>query len=281
MVPGALTTVSGLVVGAVLVPGLPHLLAARPAKGWQTLAQAMRDLGRDIRATGAESALVVSTQWLSVLGLQVQTRPKLIGKRVDENWHPYDFGTIDYSLQTDVPLAEAWIELLRREQFQTRATNHEHFPVDTGVITAMRLLDPDGTLRVAQVSLNLYGSFDAVGALGVTAVKAAETLHRKVVVIAVSMMSSDPLRTWIKPEEDRLSSSGHDEWNKRMLSLLEGGKPAEAAALQSQFAKEAKADSQFRALSFLIGSGCISGNAQVRAYAPIWGMGGAVISWLT
>ncbi len=269
------------VVGAVLVPGLPHLLAARPAKGWQALAQSMRDLGREIHATGAETALVVSTQWLSVLGLQIQTRPKLIGTRVDENWHPYDFGTIEYSLRTDVPLAEAWLELLRAKKFQARATNHEHFPVDTGVITAMRLLDPEGSLRIAQVSLNLYGSYNAVEALGATAVDAASSLERKVVLIAISMMSSDPLRTWIKPEEDRLSSSQHDEWNKRMLSLLAEGKLAEAIELQSQFAKEAKADSQFRALSFLAGSGCISGNANVRAYAPIWGMGGSVISWLT
>ena len=61
----------GGIVGAGLVPGLPHLLASKPAAGWTQLAEATRALGRELRAAGAESLMLVSSQWFSVLGLLV------------------------------------------------------------------------------------------------------------------------------------------------------------------------------------------------------------------
>jgi hypothetical protein len=65
-----------------------------------------------------------------------------------------------------------------------------------------------------------------------------------------------------------------------VLDLIAAGKADEALALQAEFTAAAQADAQMRPLFYLRGACDLSKNAKIRAYAPIWGMGGAVISWL-
>lgn len=271
---------NGAVVGAAFVPGMPHLLAGLPAPGWLGLANAARDVGRELRAAGVETLMVISSQWFSVLGLQVLTRPHLRGTRVDENWYSYDFGTIDYALRTDVEIADAWLAQLRGDGFQARPTDHPHFPIDTGLVVATRLLDPDGALSIAQASLNLYGTPESVERVGAAAARAANSCGRKVAVVAIATLSTLPHKTWIEFHQDKISSEHHDRWNRRMLDLIGAGRADEALALHAEFTAAAQTDAQMRPLFFLRGACGLSKNAKVRAYAPIWGMGGAVVSWL-
>lgn len=267
------------IVGAAFVPGLPHLLAGRPANGWMDLRHATEQLGRDLRAAGAETLMLVSTQWYSVLGLQVQMRPHLHGTRVDENWYTHDFGTLDFRLNTDTELASAWLTTLQGAGFQARPTDYPDFPIDTGCITAMRLLDPANQMRVAQVSLNLYGTPESVELVGRAAAEAARTTGRKVAVVAISALSSQPLNVFIGPGQDRIANPGHERWNRRILDLLAKGDVAEVFRLRADFARQAAADSQLRALSYLHGAVDIAVPADIRAYAPVWGMGATTICW--
>jgi 2-aminophenol/2-amino-5-chlorophenol 1,6-dioxygenase alpha subunit len=64
-----------------------------------------------------------------------------------------------------------------------------------------------------------------------------------------------------------------------MLDLLAAGRLEEALERSPDFAREAQADSQFRALAFLAGTGCLTHSADVRAYGPVWGTGAAVVHW--
>ena len=269
----------GGIVGAGLVPGLPHLLASKPAAGWTQLAEATRALGRELRAAGAESLMLVSSQWFSVLGLLVQTRPVLEGTRVDEPWYPYDFGTLDYKLRTDAALTDSWMQQLRSGGFQVRAVDHPHFPMDTGTVVASRLLDPEGELSIAGVSLNLYGDHASVERVGRAAREAAEASGRRVAIVGISALSAQPHRSWIEPSQDRISSPAHEQWNKRVLGLLEAGKFGELQSIRDKFIAETAADAQLRTVSFLHGAADLSRPAAVRAHAPVWGMGAAVISW--
>ena len=72
-------------VAAALVPGMPHLLAADPAPSWRELAAATRTVGDRLRERAVEAVLLLSTQWFTVLGHQVQCDPRLSGTRADEN----------------------------------------------------------------------------------------------------------------------------------------------------------------------------------------------------
>lgn len=267
------------VVGTVVVPGMPHLLASDPAPQWKLLADATREVGRRLRSERPDALLWLSTQWFTVLGHQFQVDPNPRGTHVDENWYSFDYGTIPYDLRMDVPLAERWATEAEAEGFQARRTRYEGFPVDTGTITARRLLDPDGELPLAQVSLNLYAEPDELTRLGVAAVRAAAGLGRRVGIVVVSGLSSGLLQRWIEPHEDRISDPGHDSWNRRMLDLLAAGRVRDALAQREGFAREAGADSQFRVLPYLVGTGAIGAPADVLEYGPVWGTGAAVVHW--
>jgi 2-aminophenol/2-amino-5-chlorophenol 1,6-dioxygenase alpha subunit len=266
---------------AALVPGLPHLLAAESAPGWQRLAQAMRELGDELRSLGVESLVVTSTQWISVLGVQVQMRPEIAGTRVDENWYRYDYGTLDHCLRTDVSVAERWLQALRSDGFQARPTDHPHFPIDTGIVVAARLLDPEGRFRIAQASLNLYGSADSVERLGAAAARAVEDEGRPAALVAIGGLSSHPLRAWIEPRQDAIASAADEAANQRVLTMLGQGDVAALFSERDAISRTAAMDGQLRTLAFLHGGAGLARPARVHAYSPVWGMGAAVISWLS
>ncbi len=270
---------SGTIAHMAFVPGLPHLLAANPAPGWRTLADGVKAVGNTMRAEGVESLLVISTQWISVLGIQVQVRPELQGTRVDENWYAFDFGTLPYALQTDVPLADAWLRSCRDAGFQARATQHPHFPIDTGVIVASRLLDPESRWPIAQASLNLYGSADDVALLGQSAREAIERCGRRVGVVAIGGLSSHPFRTWIEPTRDDISRASDARCNRQVLDSLTEGDFEGLARARDGLVQAAAMDGQLRTLSFLHGAGDLSRPGQLVAEGAIWGMGGAVVQW--
>jgi 2-aminophenol/2-amino-5-chlorophenol 1,6-dioxygenase alpha subunit len=265
--------------GAAIVPGMPQLLAADPAPSWAALAEAVRTTGEALRAARPDVLVVLSTQWFTVLGHQLQMDPNPQGTRVDENWYAYDYGTLAYDLQVDVEFTERWAQEIERDGFQARRTHYEDFPIDTGTVATRPLLDPGSQIPIALVSCNLYADAQDLGSLAAAALRSAAATGRRVAFLAVSGLSSGLIQRWIEPGEDAIEAPGHDRWNRRMLDLLAAGKLDDALALREEYAREAQADSQFRALAFLAGTGCLTGPADVRAYGPIWGTGAAVIHW--
>jgi 2-aminophenol/2-amino-5-chlorophenol 1,6-dioxygenase subunit alpha len=273
------TTTSSAFAGAVLLPGMPQLLAQEPTPVWTGLVQSARTAGERLRAAGAEALVVISTQWFTVLGHQVQLDERMVGTRVDENWYDFDYGTMDYDFRTDVALAEQWAKEIEACGLEARRTSYAHFPVDTGVILATSLLDPHGQLPIAQVSCNLYAGVEDIATLGKAVLRAAEALDRRVGLVAVSGLSSALTQRWIEPQEDRIEEPAFEEWDRRILRLLAAGDLAEVMRLREQYARDAQADSQLRALAFLEGTGQLMSPADVLGYGPLWGTGGAVVHW--
>lgn len=265
--------------GAALVPGMPQLHASRPAESWRALAEATRRTGEDLRAARPDLLVVLSTQWFTVLGHQLQMDPRPSGTRIDENWYAYDYGTLSYDFRVDVPFTELWAQEIEGVGFQARRTLYEGFPIDMGVVSALPLLDPARSLPVAMVSTNLYADSVEIERLAACALRAAHRSGKSVVFVAISGLSSGLTQRWIQPEEDSIELDGHDRWNRRLLDLLRKGRLDEALGLSEEYGREAQADSQFRGLAFLAGTGCLDGPAEVRAYGPIWGTGAAVIHW--
>jgi 2-aminophenol/2-amino-5-chlorophenol 1,6-dioxygenase subunit alpha len=263
------------VVAAALVPGMPQLLAAEPAPSWAELAAAAREVGDRLRRLDVQAVLLLSTQWFTVLGHQVQCDPRLTGSRTDENWYRYDYGKLRHDLRIDVELAHAWADAVDAAGMQARRTRYDGFPIDTGTVTASRLLDPDGRGRWAIVSCNLYADPSAMGAVARAGVRAAG--DRRVAVVAVSGLSSGLIPRWITPDQDRFENAEHDRWNRKVLDAIRAG--ADVGALIPEYARVAQVDSQFRAHAFLAGSGVVDGPGEVLAYGPVWGTGAAVVWW--
>lgn len=270
---------TGVVVGAVLLPGMPHMLATDAAPSWKSLAEAARSAGERLRASEPDAVVVLSTQWFTVLGHQFQHHPNPRGTYVDENWYPYDYGHLTYDYPVDVDLVERWASETERAGMQARLTRYDGFPIDTGTIVAGRLLDPDGRMPVAQVSCNLYAPAETMVRIGDLAVTAAGGLGRRIAIVAVSGLSSGLIQRWIEPDEDHLYDATHDRWNTRILDLLAAGAVDEVLARRDAYAQAAAVDSQGRALAFLAGTGIADLQADVLTYGPVWGTGAAVVCW--
>ncbi|MEU5903123.1 2-amino-5-chlorophenol 1,6-dioxygenase subunit alpha [Micromonospora sp. NPDC047527] len=269
---------TGIIAGALL-PGMPHLLAEKPAQCWADLANAARDVGDRLRRLKPDVVLLLSTQWFTVLGHQFQCDPNPRGEHVDENWYAYDYGLLRYDLRFDVPFTERWADQVQKDGMQARRTRYDGFPIDTGTIVTSALLDPGRELRWSQVSCNLYADAQTLADVGAAGAAAAREAGVRAAVVVVSGMSSGLIQQWIEPHEDHIGDPAHDRWNRRVLDLLTAGKVDEALKIREDFARQAQADSQFRALAFAAGAGAATGPAQLHGYGPLWGTGGAVLSW--
>ncbi|GAA5142959.1 DODA-type extradiol aromatic ring-opening family dioxygenase [Pseudonocardia adelaidensis] len=264
---------------AALVPGMPHMLAADAAPSWARLRDATRRTGDRLRAAGVETLVMVSTQWFTVLGHQVQTDPHLVGEHCDENWYGYDYGRQRYDITVDTELAFGWADAIDARGLQSRKTRYECFPVDNGTVTAMNLLDPEHRFRLALVSCNLYAGVDAMRVLGKAAAAAASQLGRRIGVVAVSGLSSGLIQQWISPGEDRIADD-HEAWDRRMLDLVISRKHDDVLELREEYARAAQVDSQLRVYPFLAGTGVDTlESCELLEYGPIWGTGAAVVNW--
>ena len=88
------------VVRGYIVPGRPHpLLAADQAEPWKRLREGFEAARREIEQTEADLLILYSTQWLSVIGHQIQAMPEPEWTLVDPEWH--ELGSMPYKLRMD------------------------------------------------------------------------------------------------------------------------------------------------------------------------------------
>ncbi|RKZ16027.1 hypothetical protein DRQ53_07380, partial [bacterium] len=76
------------IVRGYIVPGRPHpLLCPQEAEPWQLLREGFDKVRQEIEATDADLILFYSTQWISIIGHQVQADPEPEWTLVDPEWH--------------------------------------------------------------------------------------------------------------------------------------------------------------------------------------------------
>ena len=266
------------VVAALLVPGSPLPLLGRDNPPWGDIAKGLDAAGASLRAANPDVLLIYSTQWLAVLDQLWQTRPRVRGVHVDENW--YEFGDIDYDLKIDTELAEACVAACRSIGVKARGVSYDGFPIDTGSIVASRFLDPDGTYPVVLAANNVYHDWEQTAKLGEMAATRAVRLGRRVAVIGVGGMSGSIFRREIDPASDHIAGESEDEWNRRVLDLMAKGDASALKALIADYAREARVDMGFKHFAWVLGAmGGRFHSATVHAYGPIYGSGAAVVEF--
>ena len=79
---------SGEILQGLIVPGYPHpLLAPEANDGYAKLRAGFERARDDIQKSGADLLLVYSTQWISIIGHQMQADPQPVWTLVDPEWH--------------------------------------------------------------------------------------------------------------------------------------------------------------------------------------------------
>jgi 2-aminophenol/2-amino-5-chlorophenol 1,6-dioxygenase alpha subunit len=263
---------------AYLVPGQPHIfLAPGKNEGWAKLKHAYEALGQQIAKSGAELLLIYSTQWFSVIGHLFQTDPKPTWTLVDQNW--YDLGEIPYEFRVDPEFGKLYAKICKEHGMQAATVAYHGFPIDTGTVVALKLLNPDNAIPASVVSCNIYAEREETRALGYAARAAIEAYGKKTIVVVVTNLSNRYEVGDIDPAHDRISSQKDDEWNRKILEMLGEGRLEDVAQVARDFAREANADMGFKAIWWL---GAVMGehnkyDGKVWEYQPVWGTGCAIV----
>jgi 2-aminomuconate deaminase len=162
---------------------------------------------------------------------------------------------------------------------QAATVAYHGFPIDTGTVVALKLLNPNNAIPASIVSCNIYAEREETRALGFAARAAIETYGKKTIVVVVTNLSNRYEVAEIDPAHDRISSQKDDEWNRKILEMLGEGRLEDVAQVARDFAREANADMGFKAIWWL---GAVMGennkyDGKVWDYQPVWGTGNAIV----
>jgi 2-aminophenol/2-amino-5-chlorophenol 1,6-dioxygenase alpha subunit len=210
------------------------------------------------------------------LGQSVQTRPKLHGLHVDENW--YDIASLEFDFEIDSALAENLLVNSRRAGLQVRAVDYEGFPIDTGTIVANTLLNKS-RIKTGMYSCCVYSDYAETVKIGELVADAAMKLEGKTAIVAVSGLSGRYFTDMIDYKNDAIRDPNDDQWNQKLLASMNEGHWQNVAAMRDEYARRTKADMGLKALGFLEGAGaCRPGRRLVtKTYGAIYGTGAAVM----
>jgi 2-aminomuconate deaminase len=169
--------------------------------------------------------------------------------------------------------------VVKRHGLQASTVNYHGFPIDTGTVVALKLLNPDNAIPASIVSCNIYAEREETRLLGRAAREAIDAYGKKTIVVVVTNLSNRYEVAEIDPSNDRISSMKDDEWNRKILEMLGEGRLEDVAQVAREFGREANADMGFKAIWWLA---ALTGennryDGRVWDYQPVWGTGNAIV----
>ena len=141
----------------------PHpqpLLSPDASEGYGKLRDAFETCRKRIEESEADLILVYSTTWPSIIGHQIQGHPEPEWVHVDDDFHY--LGSMPYKFKMDTEFAEKFRESAESRGLQSRTVSYDGFPIDTGSIVALKLLNPDNRIPACIVSSNMYANLSLI-----------------------------------------------------------------------------------------------------------------------
>jgi 2-aminophenol/2-amino-5-chlorophenol 1,6-dioxygenase alpha subunit len=263
------------IVAAFLFPGLPHPMVKPEIAPWGRLASAARAASAALDAHAPDTIVMYSTQWIAVLDQLWQTRPRVTGVHIDENW--YDWGDLPFDIRIDTEFAQACIARSDNIGVRSRPVDYDGFPVDTGTIVAQHFLNATQDRPLVVTTNNLYHDWALTERLGGLVREVALEEGKKVAVVGVGGLSARMFRSPIDPAADRFADQADDAANREILGLLEKGDTDAVRAAAARIGGAIPVDSGLKHLAFITGAlGGHIGGAHVHGYEPVYGTGAAI-----
>ncbi|MBX2803000.1 MAG: hypothetical protein KTR31_35280 [Myxococcales bacterium] len=268
------------VVYGLLVPGIPHpLLCPEKSDNYQRLHDAFAAARQALLATKPDLLLVYSTMWPSVIGHQIQADPEPTWVHVDELFH--DLGSIPYTFRIDADFAHQLRDRCEERGLMARTVAYHGFPIDTGSVVALKLLNPDNAVPAVILSSNVYSDRAETIVFGKACREAIEEAGRRVAVVVVGTLSNRLFTDWVDPEEDRVHSLKDDEWNQKILEFLGEGRLEDTAQLSREIHRQIRVQKVVNFKSMWFWSAVMGQHnryeGNVFAYGALHGTGAAVV----
>jgi 2-aminophenol/2-amino-5-chlorophenol 1,6-dioxygenase alpha subunit len=262
-----------------IVPGKPQpLLSPDACTAWSKIRAAFDRVRKEIERSDADLILLYSTQWFSILGHQIQADPEPKWTLVDQEFH--ELGEMPYEFRMDAEFGKLYAEKARARGLHARSIAYHGFPIDTGTVVALKLLNPSNRLPASVVSCNMYADRAETLVLGKAAGDALRESGKKAIAIGVTALSNRMHTDIVLPEDDHISAGKDDEWNRKILEILGEGRLEDVAQHAREFAAEANGDQKLKAiwwLSALMGQHN-QYQGEVYEYQPLYGTGAALVS---
>ena len=269
------------IVMGIWGPPHPHpLLAPEKNEGWGKLRAAYDRLRERIEESEADAIIVYSTTWPSVIGHQVQCRENPEWTHVDDDFHA--LGSMPYSFKVDVDLAKGIVEAGEKRGLHMRGVDYRGFPIDTGSIVALSLLNPDNRLPMTILSSNMYANRAETIVLGKATTDVLKAQGKKAVAVVVASLSNRMFTKHIEPQDDRIHSQKDDEWNRKILEFFAKGRLEDISQLSRDIHSQIRVQKvvAFKPAWWLASTMGQHNRyeGEVLAYEALHGSGGAVIS---
>lgn len=267
-------------VYGVLVPGLPQPLLSPDANpGYARLRDAFARARQEILAHEPDLLLVYSTMWPSIIGHQIQADPEPTWVHVDELFH--ELGSIPYTFRVDADFAHALQEHATSRGLHARTVAYHGFPIDTGSVVALKLLNPDNAIPTVIVSSNVYSDRAETVVFGKAVREAIEKEGRRAAVVVVGTLSNRLFTDWIDPADDHVHSLKDDEWNRKILEFLAEGRLEDTAQLSREIHRQIRIPKVVNFKGMWFWSAVMGQHNRYRgevfAYEALHGTGGAVV----
>ena len=266
------------VVGAFLLPGSPLPLLRPDNPPYAPINAGLAVVRQRIQSLRPDAILIYSTQWVAVLDQLWQTRSRISGLQVDENWH--ELGTLRFDIRSDATLARACVRACSSAGIAAKAVDYDAFPIDIGTIAVNAAINPNGDLPLVIAANNLYHDWDRTRRLGEIAVASAVEQGKRVVVIGIGGLSGTLFRDERPFEADAIASESDDSWNRQILAQIERGDLESLLAEVPIYCRDARVDMGFKHMAWLIG--CLGGQyrgGRLLGYGPAYGSGAAVVEF--
>lgn len=268
------------VIQGYVLPGLPQPLLTPDANaGYRKIRDAYQQVGEEIHRLKPDVLVIYSTMWASVLGHQVQIKEDLEWVHVDEEFH--DLGSIPYTFRMDSALGQDIVKFGNQRGLHMKPVNYHGFPVDTGSVVALKLLNPDHQIPAVILSSNIYADRAETVVLGKATRDALKAQNKKAVAIIITSLSNRLHSEFIDPKNDQIHSLKDQEWNLKILEFLAKGRLEDVSQLSRQIHREARVKKvgnfkPFWWLSSLMGAHNRY-TGEVKAYEALYGVGAAVV----
>ncbi len=268
------------VLFGLYVPPHPHpLLAPDQNKGWGELRAAYDECRKRIEESDADVIIVYSTTWPSIVGHQFQVQPEPEWVHVDDDFH--FLGSMPYKFRMDVEFGNEYRNAAESRGLHSRTVAYHGFPIDTGSVVALSLLNPDNRIPACIISSNMYSNRAETIVLGKAARDALKAQGKKAVIVAVSSLSNRMFTKHVEPENDRIHSAKDEEWNQKILEFFADGRLEDLSQLSRDIHGQIRVQKvvAYKPAWWMAATMGQHNNydGEVLAYAALHGSGGAVI----
>ena len=207
----------------------------------------------------------------------MQPEPEWV--HVDDDFH--FLGSMPYKFRMDVEFGNAYRDAAEARGLHSRTVAYHGFPIDTGSVVALSLLNPGNRIPACIISSNMYANRAETIVLGKAARDALKAQGKKAVIVAVSSLSNRMFTKHVEPENDRIHSAKDEEWNQKILEFFEDGRLEDLSQLSRDIHGQIRVQKvvAYKPAWWMAATMGQHNNydGEVLAYAALHGSGGAVI----